>query len=227
MRNAPLVYMWIAQYIDGTIVPQFDFETGEESLFKNLDQTKIDKFSLFPISQTLFPKINQKQGWDATVSKTTLPYFILKLQPNQRLIYIRRNFIREFSYKICTKCGYKWMYMPNHKEEMSEVKLRMHQNSVTQMENGQPVQIPSCPKCGAFNKIICDCGGLINKMQNASKVFYYECPVCKRQHPRVIISTDGTQAEVKYLLGYQITIDNQNTKHIMYINENGEIELGE
>jgi hypothetical protein len=225
MRNASLVYMWIAQYCDGQVVSQFDFNTGEETLFKNLDQTKIVNFGLCPISQALVIKVNQLQGWEAIKSKLTLPYFLMKLQPDQRLIYVRRNFIREFSYKICTKCEYKWMFMPNHKEEMSEVGLQMHQNSTTQMQDGKPYQLVVCPKCGAFNRIVCECGGLINKMKNAKDEFYYECPKCKKQHPRLIIFADGTQAEVKYLLGYQMTINKQNVKHIMYIDERGEIEL--
>ena len=225
MRNASLIYMWFAQCSDGKALSQFNFNTGEETLFKDLDQTKIVKFGLCPVSRELAVKINQLQGWEAIKSKLTLPYFLMKLQPNQRLIYVRQNFMRQFSYKICIKCGYKWMYMPQLKEGMSEVGLYMHQNSTIQMQDGQPNKLPMCPKCGAFNRIVCECGGLINKMKDTNDNFYYECPKCKKQHSRVIIFVDGTQAEVKYLLGYQMTVNNQNIKHIMCIDEKGEIEL--
>ncbi|MHA1253063.1 MAG: hypothetical protein ACTSRP_23955, partial [Candidatus Helarchaeota archaeon] len=83
---------WIAIYKDGTIFSQFDLETGEERLFGDIDQSKLEKFGWFPFSEELAKKVKEKTNQVVKV-KTNLPYFVLKLEPEQRLIAVRRNTI--------------------------------------------------------------------------------------------------------------------------------------
>ena len=226
MNNAPLVYFWVAYYNDNQVYPQFDLNSGKENSFASIDQTKLVKFGLYPISKILADKINI--GIKMVISKP-LPYIVMKLKPEQRLIYVRRNYMRNFGYQICTKCNYKWQWMPNIKEEIGEAGLPIHNNYTTQIQESKCYPLPVCPKCGSFNAILCpDCNTLINEYKRKdSEAHYFECPKCKKEHLRYIINADGTNHEIIYLLGYQMTVEGKNYKSIMFINENGEIELTE
>lgn len=42
-------FFWIAYYNDGTIFPQFDFETFKENKFSDIQQDKLIAFSWFPL----------------------------------------------------------------------------------------------------------------------------------------------------------------------------------
>jgi hypothetical protein len=225
MNNAPIVYMWVAHYNDKQIYPQFDFETGKENTFVSIDQTKLIKFGLYPISKTLENKI----GDIKRVTSKVLPYIVLKLNPNQRLIFVRRNYMRRFGYQVCKKCGYKWQWIPDLKEEIGESGLMIHNNHTIQTYENKLYPLAVCPECKTFNAMLCpDCNTLINEYKRPdSEAHYFECPKCKKEHPRFITNFDGVNQEILYLLGYQMTVDNKNFKHIMFINENGEIELTE
>jgi len=71
----PLTFFWIAIYKDGTIFSQFDLETGEERLFGDIDQSKLEKFGWFPFSEELAKKVKEKTNQVVKV-KTNLPYFV-------------------------------------------------------------------------------------------------------------------------------------------------------
>ena len=111
-----LVFFWIAFYKDNTYIPQFDVNSGKENSFQNIEQTKVEKFGLFPFSSSLVLKVNSAAGVVIAREVENLPYFIMKLEEGQRLINIRRNFIHEFTYQHCDKCGYEWQWMMGHKE---------------------------------------------------------------------------------------------------------------
>jgi len=49
-------FFWIAYYSDGSIFPQFDFDTYSENLFKDIDLNKLRAFSWFP----LFPDLDSE-----------------------------------------------------------------------------------------------------------------------------------------------------------------------
>ena len=51
-----LKYFWIAEYKDSAL-PQFDPETGKENLFKEIDQSKLIRFGLYPFSIKLWNKV--------------------------------------------------------------------------------------------------------------------------------------------------------------------------
>ena len=84
----PLAFFCIAFYKDGIILSKFGLETGKERLFKDIDQSKLEKFGWFPFSEELAEKIKTKTG---QIVKHNLPYFVLKSEPEQRLIAVRRN----------------------------------------------------------------------------------------------------------------------------------------
>jgi len=53
----PLVYFWIAEYTDGSALPQFDPETGKENRFSEVDQQNLLRFGWYPFSLKLAQKI--------------------------------------------------------------------------------------------------------------------------------------------------------------------------
>jgi len=67
-----LRYFWKATYKDGSSICQF--EEGKERLFSEIDQSRLESFAWVPFN-------------------SSDPVIIIKLEPWQRLIAVRRNFI--------------------------------------------------------------------------------------------------------------------------------------
>lgn len=82
-----LRYFWIAEYKDGTALPQFDPETGEENLFKDINQIKTIRFGWYPFSEELSKKVK------SSLYNPFLPKYILNININDKLIAKRRNYI--------------------------------------------------------------------------------------------------------------------------------------
>jgi Zn finger protein HypA/HybF involved in hydrogenase expression len=224
----PLVYFWVAFYKDGNCLPQFDVNSGIENSFQTIDQTKVEKFGLFPFSPALVLKVNSAAGVIIAREVENLPYYIMKVEEGQRLINIRRNFIHQFTYQHCAKCGYNWQWMMGHKEgEIAEFGLPICDNHVVQKVQGKDMGFPKCPKCGAYNSIVCpDCGTLINEMARPdTKEHYFLCPKCNKEHPRYIKILEDNKRRLIYIMGYQTTVDGKNVKQLMFIGEDGVITL--
>jgi len=225
-----LVYFWIAFYKDGTCLPQFDIDNGRENAFTDIDQSKLDKFGIFPFTAALALNANRMKGFTVAREVGNMPYFLMKLQENQRLIFIRRNKIHIFTYQHCAKCGYEWQWMGGHKEEeLTEVRLLIHSNHVMQEYRGKQYALAQCPKCNVFNAIICpDCGTLINEMERqGTKEHYFLCPKCNKEHPRYIQLLEDQLRTLTYILGYQTTIDGKNVKQVMFLNEDGTFTMSD
>lgn len=82
-----LKYFWIAEYKDGTALPQFDPDTGKEYLFKEINQSKVVRFSLYPFTFELSRKVN------CSIANTFLPIFNINLNDDDKLYFRRRNYI--------------------------------------------------------------------------------------------------------------------------------------
>lgn len=226
-----LVYFWIAFYKDGSCLPQFDVNTGRENKFTDIEQDNLDKFGLFPFNTSLAVNANMAAGFIVAKEVENLPYFLMPLKENQRLISVRRNYIHVYSYQHCDKCGYEWQWMDGHKKgQVGRVKLVIHNDNVVQEWKGKKYGLAVCPKCGSYNAIICpDCKDtLINELERAdSKEHYFKCPKCNKDFPRYVQTLEDTMRMLVYLLGYQTTIEGKNIKHIMFINEDGTVELSD
>ena len=88
----PLVYFWIAEYNDGTALSQFDPETGKENLFKNIDQSRLKRFGWYPFNLDLAEKIYE--AYSLIVVPSSLPFHVVELKPNDRLVAKRENTLR-------------------------------------------------------------------------------------------------------------------------------------
>lgn len=85
--SAKLKFFWIAEYNDSTALPQFDPETGIENLFKEIKQSELIKFGLYPFTLELSKKVN------CSDFNPFLPKFIINIKSEDKLIYLRRNHI--------------------------------------------------------------------------------------------------------------------------------------
>jgi len=95
----PLVYFWIAEYSDGTALPQFDLETGKENHFGDIDFSKLKRFGWYPFTTRIAEKI-LNMGI-LVVSTNNLSYVIeLKEGEGHKLVAKRENTI-----KLHTKSG--------------------------------------------------------------------------------------------------------------------------
>jgi hypothetical protein len=55
----PLTYFWIAHYDDGTVLPQFDLDTGKENQFLKVEKNRLVKFGYYPFSVDFGRKIGK------------------------------------------------------------------------------------------------------------------------------------------------------------------------
>ena len=88
-----LKYFWIAEYKDNCL-PQFDPETGIENLFKDINQSKLIRFGLYPFSEKLCSLVKC-----SCIADISLPTFVINLTKDDKLFFKRRNYI------IISKCG--------------------------------------------------------------------------------------------------------------------------
>jgi len=88
--SAPLVYMWVAHFEDERILPQFDFETGSENLYKAALEypSRIKKLGFYPIPVDLAQKI------EAPVLSKPLPRYEVNIPEGAKPIILRRNYIK-------------------------------------------------------------------------------------------------------------------------------------
>ena len=58
--SQPILHLfWIAQYQDGTALPQFDPDTGDEHLFSEVDQARLKRFGWYAFPYDMAQKIPQ------------------------------------------------------------------------------------------------------------------------------------------------------------------------
>ena len=82
--------MWVAEYSDGSALPQFDPETGEENRFAEVDQSRLCKFGWYPFSAEMVARMS------VVAVPTRNPYHVIELKDGDKLVAVRRNHI-EFS----------------------------------------------------------------------------------------------------------------------------------
>jgi len=229
-------YFWIAFYNDNTCLPQYDLETGKKNEWKDIDQSRLVKFGWFPFSE----KLAQKVGSFA-VSKH-IPYFIIRLKPNQRLIALRREYQPFFSFSHCLKCNFNWQWIPKINDgEIGDAGLPIYGSEKYYyseiQNNGKPAFEVICPKCGVKNDLKCsDCKVWWNKTEDEKtkdepvekKIYYLKCPKCgKTRETNTIMSAARSVREI-FLLGWQETLpDGKNKKMLMFIHTDGSVEISD
>jgi hypothetical protein len=88
----PLVYFWIAEYTDGSALPQFDPETGRENRFKEVDHRKLCRFGWHPFSLELAQKILKAEKM--VVVPTGNPSYTVSVKEEDKLVAHRTNAVK-------------------------------------------------------------------------------------------------------------------------------------
>jgi hypothetical protein len=88
----PLVYFWVAEYTDGSALPQFDPETGRENRFSEVDQLKLRRFGWHPFSLKLAQKILKTE--QTVVVPTRNPSYTVTVEEDDKLVAYRTNTIK-------------------------------------------------------------------------------------------------------------------------------------
>jgi len=92
LQYRPLVFFWIAEYKDGSVLSQFDFVTGKENKFPWEDRDKFKRFGFVPFTPELSLKIVQNSG--LITVPTDNPSFWVELKDGDKLIAKRENIIK-------------------------------------------------------------------------------------------------------------------------------------
>jgi len=88
MTSPTLYLFWIAEYQDGTALPQFDPDTGEEHLFSEIDQDKLVRFGWYSFPSELAQKVAN------AALNPLLSSYVLNLPEGKELIAFRSTTIK-------------------------------------------------------------------------------------------------------------------------------------
>jgi hypothetical protein len=229
-NDKKIPWFWIAFYKDGSFLSQFDLVSGKQNLFKEINQSELEKFGWFPIPLNLIDKLPSEYYHDRKLS-----YFILKINEKQKLIALRRETQSFFTYTHCLNCGFIFQWMPNQPDgsigDSGLPRYGSEKYHYSKMQtNGKLAFEVICPKCGAKNDLKCPkCDEWWNKVNDLPKekcTYHLECPKCKDIYEKKTIFTGGQKISCEWLLGYQETLsDGSNKEHIMSIDRDGIIQL--
>jgi len=202
-QNRPLVYYWIAQYDDGTCLPQYNPITYLENRFSDIEQDKLIKFGLYPFDKELAEGITKK-GIDPVVSIPFLPKYEINLDNDRRLIHYRDVFISHEEYHLCRKCGKEFEF------------------SSTSPKTNSKYSSPICPNCNSHDLFICkSCGKEYQRFEDAK---FGMCD-CKGHLKRERFTSGQYSREkrwIEYFLGYQTKVKGNNYKTLLKIDERGD-----
>jgi len=87
-----LVYFWIAEYTDGSALPQFDPETGKENRFSEIDHRKLHRFGWYPFSPKLAQQILKAEKMVVIPSRNRS--YTVTVEKGDRLVVYRTNTIK-------------------------------------------------------------------------------------------------------------------------------------
>jgi len=205
VKSQPLRYMWIAHFEDGTSIPEFDPFTFEKNTMNDVFDREEDliKFGIYPIPASLSKELNER-GIEYTYANPFLPKYEINLDNYKRLIFFRRNFIHNETYRKCRKCGCEFQSC----EKTNEI-------------NPSPI----CPKCGTHDFYVCTKCDRTYKLKADAKNNMCHCGAYLKRE-RITSGVFGRERRVREThLGYQETIKGINKKTILKIDKNGNSEM--
>ena len=168
----PPVLFWIAEYVDGSCLCQFDPDTGQEALFKHVDQTRLRSFGWYPVTRKLADLVKTPQ----LRVNPLLHTYRLELGPGQHLIAHKQQKIHCVSAQVCFNCGHIWQFREKPGElnySYSDMKVEMTD------KGGRRYVTPQCPKCSAYTHIVCEkCA-----ISRSRYVDGYRCAECQTNLP--------------------------------------------
>ena len=212
MGFSPPVFFWVAHYNDKTVLPQYDFESGTQNRFSDIDQSRLVGFGWYPFTAEFAEKLS---ALGLTVVPKDLPTYELQLIGSQRLIGLMRQRIKVFTAFLCQECGNVFL---------AETEDRYHVDEIIQ--NNKPVKYisPICPQCKRFDLYVCPDDRMPISKNDAGE-FY--CHLCNKFYPKKTLRFQDEIRDTFYLLGWQSTISGRNIKSILFIDECGNVVVSD
>lgn len=206
MVQRPLVYLWVAHYSNGLALSQFDPYEYKENSFKDIKQSNLIKFGLYPIQRQLAKELKDRDI--DVVSIPFLPQYEINLDNNKRLIYYRDVFISQEEYHRCGKCKKEFQYGGSSPSIVSNTPS------------------PICPHCGAHDIYVCKkCKKEYNRFEDATNFGMCDCGGHLKRLRLTSSQYSRERRWIDYYLGYQMLVNGTNHKFLMRIHENGNAEI--
>jgi len=118
MDYNPLYFMWLAEFDNGDCISQFNYDTGKEILWKNINVKRIKKLSWITIPLELSQKIFTMEGIYTHPSIISKIYSV-EYENNEMPLIYRRNYIKFSKTKIISrKTKYILGKIKNNKKEI-------------------------------------------------------------------------------------------------------------
>ena len=223
--QCPPVLFWIAEYTDGSVFCQFDPTTGNENLFKHVDQTRLTRFGWYPVTRKLADLVKKPQ----LRVNPLLHFYRISLSPGQHLIGHKQVKIHGVDARLCLQCGFLWQFRSAPGElgyPYSDMRVEMFAHCENpcppsqHTKNGHRYVAPQCPKCGAYTRLVCEkCNRSRSKYLKGDQI-EYKCAGCQADLPDRVRAINFEERHATYFLGYEQ--DGRN--FVMRINENGDVE---
>jgi hypothetical protein len=217
LRYCPPVLFWIAEYMDGSCLCQFDPESGVEAKFKSVDQSRLRSFGWYPVSRKL-----------ATLVKTVqlrvnplLHIYKLELGPGKGLIAHRQEKIHHVSIHVCLKCGYLWQFRDKPGDlNYPYSALKVEWTVKTQDKKDRRLASAKCPQCSAYTEQVCPKCLIERTKYREDGKFVYRCNQCDTPLPDQTRRIEFEERHTDYFLGYV----HYGERFILKIKENGNVE---
>jgi len=208
----PVVYYWIAHYDDGSQLAQYEPPDYKPKSIYEIQNDKLVKIGWYPITYDFAAKLNE-HGTPA-IANPFLPKVEVNITPPKRYILFMKNFISLERFRVCEACG--------------------HMFQATKFFGDEVWTSPICPKCGAHDYWVCkDCGKRYEKFTDTKntppeKGGSGHCSECGGYLELKQVTGRQYSRENRwrlYAVGYQETIGGRNYKVILYVDENGNVEV--
>ena len=179
-----IVYFWVLEKSDGSVLPEYDLETAAQNQYgPSIKACKNDivKVHWYPFSAEFADQIFEVNG--VRVVPTNNPILSVDIPKNCKPKLLRRGFRKKFTYYECLDCG----------------------NTIYWTDTSIPLH---CPNCEAVNKWFCN----TCKVEIEHPIFLpngeTRCPICetkrdprgcnKDEHLRLMV---GFESKLHYCIG--------------------------
>jgi hypothetical protein len=214
----PEALFWIAYYADGTCLPQYDPESSQEHLWKEVDQSRITALAWHPFTEDLAKQLDAR---DVKVSVNPfMRTYRVELQHGDTVILNREQKLNHIGLIVCLKCGYRWIFAaekpPFIEYPWSSECRRMED------KNGLKYASEICPQCGAFTEYICPDCKICRSKYREGEDFVHRCDQCGKSLPTMIGSDTIEERSTVYEIGRETL---GGSKHLIRVDEFGNVEV--
>lgn len=235
--TASITYFWIAEFADGTALPQFDPDTGKENKANpnwlslgsdippnSIFNKRVVKIGWYPFPPALAQKIKEvnciavnNPPYKISVGETEFPHLKREVE------------IAQFTFRQCNKCQSTWQYAKppvQYIKELFTKKGKLHNGGVLEISN--PEKEGQLSSIGFLISTKSYVEAIETTTEKGAKLIFYVssiCPFCGYHDTNAVMMKDkqvfrkkGQVVTTVYYLGI-------HNKYQIKIYENGRSEV--